>query len=87
MLLLSHGEELEERARIPSETAARIDLYVKLLCLKAFIVVEYSNVSVGWVQQQHQQQLEQQQLEQQQQQQQQQPEQQQRRKRTFAGDG
>ena len=59
--------------RIASETAARIDLYVELLCLEAVdrvvVVVEYFDVSVGWVQQQQQQQqqLEQQQLEQQQQ--------------------
>ena len=46
---------------------ARIDLYVELLCLEAVdrAVVEYFDVSVGWVQQQ-QQQLEQQQPEQQQ---------------------
>ena len=52
ILLLSHGEEFEERVRIASETAARIDLYVELLCLEAVVVVEYSDVSVGWVQQQ-----------------------------------
>jgi len=28
MLLLSHGEEFEERVRMASEMAARIDLYV-----------------------------------------------------------
>ena len=52
-----------------SETAARIDSYVELLCLEAVdrAVVEYFNVSVGWVQQQQQQQLERQQPEQQQQ--------------------
>ena len=55
--------------RIASKTAARIDLYVELLCLEAIgrAVVEYFDVSVGWVQQQQQQQLEQQQPEQQQQ--------------------
>ena len=58
---------------IASETAARIDLYVELLCLEAAdrAVVEYFDVSVGWAQQQ-QQQLEQQQPEQQLEQQQQQ---------------
>ena len=68
MLLLSHGEEFEKRVRTASETAARIDLYVELLCLEAadHAVVEYFDVSVGWVQQQ-QKQLEQQQPEQQQQ--------------------
>ena len=36
-----------------SETAARIDSYVELLCLEAAgrVVVEYFDVSVGWVQQ------------------------------------
>ena len=78
-LLLSHGEEFEERVRLASEAVARIDLYVELLCLEAVdrVVVEYFDVSVGWVQQQ-QQQLEQQQPEQQQQLEQQQ---QQRRER------
>ena len=72
-LLLSHGEEFEERVRLASEAAARFDLYVELLCLEAVdrVVVEYFDVSVGWVQQQQhqQQQLEQQheQFEQQQQ--------------------
>ena len=72
-LLLSHGEEFEERVRLASEAVARIDSYVELLCLEAAYraVVEYSDVSVGYVQQQQkpleQQQLEQQQLEQQQQ--------------------
>ena len=69
-LLLSHGEEFEERARLASEAAARFDLYVELLCLEAVdrVVVEYLDVSVGWVQQQQQQQLEQhEQFEQQQQ--------------------
>ena len=59
MLLLSHGEEFdEERVSIASETAARIDSYVELLCLEAVdrAVVEYFDVSVGWVQQQQQQQ-------------------------------
>ena len=67
MLLLSHGEEFEERARMASEVVARIGSYVELLCLVAVdrAVVEYFDVSVGWVQQQ--QQLEQQQPEQQQQ--------------------
>ena len=57
-LLLSHGEEFEERVRLASETAARFDLYVELLCLEAVdrVVVEYFDVSVGWVQQQQQQQ-------------------------------
>jgi hypothetical protein len=32
-LLLSHGEELEERVRLASEAVARIDSYVELLCL------------------------------------------------------
>ena len=60
-LLLSHGEEFEERVRLASEAVARIDLYVELLCLEAVdrVVVEYFDVSVGWVQQQQQQQLEQ----------------------------
>ena len=55
-----------------SETAARIDLYVEVLCLEAVdrAVVEYFDVSVGWVQQQ--QQSEQQQPEQQRSEQQQQ---------------
>ena len=69
-LLLSHGEEFEERVRLASEAAARFDLYVELLCLEAVdrVVVEYFDVSVGWVQQQQQQQLEQhEQFEQQQQ--------------------
>ena len=53
--------------RLASEAVARIDSYVELLCLEAVdrAVVEYFDVSVGWVQQQ--QQLEQQQPEQQQQ--------------------
>ena len=57
-LLLSHGEEFEEGVRLASEAAARFDLYVKLLCLEAVgrVVVEYFDVSVGWVQQQQQQQ-------------------------------
>ena len=63
-----------------SETAARIDSYVELLCLGAVVgrvVVEYFDVSVGWAQQQQQQQqLEQQQPEQQQQQLEQQQQQQ-----------
>ena len=65
--------------RLASEAVARIDLYVELLCLEAVdrVVVEYFDVSVGWVQQQ-QKQLEQQQPEQQQQLEQQQ---QQRRER------
>ena len=73
-LLLSHREEFEGRVRLASEAAARFDLYVKLLCLEAAdrAVVEYFDVSVGWVQQQQpwqQQQLEQhEQFEQQQQQ-------------------
>ena len=53
-----------------SEATARIDLYVEVLYLEAvnLVVVEYFDVSVGWVQQQqHQKQLEQQQPEQQQQ--------------------
>ena len=55
-LLLSHGEEFEERVRLASEAAARLarfDLYVELLCLEAVdcVVVEYFDVSVGWVQQ------------------------------------
>ena len=69
-LLLSHGEEFEERVRLASEAAARFELYVELLCLEAVdrVVVEYFDVSVGWVQQQQQQQLEQhEQFEQQQQ--------------------
>ena len=69
-LLLSHGEEFEERVRLASEAVARFDLYVELLCLEAVdrVVVEYFDVSVGWVQQQQQQQLEQhEQFEQQQQ--------------------
>ena len=56
--------------RLASEAAARFDLYVELLCLEAVdrVVVEYFDVSVGWVQQQQQQQLEQhEQFEQQQQ--------------------
>ena len=49
MLFLSHGEEFEERVRLASEAAARIDLYVELLCLEAVgrVVVEYLDVSVG----------------------------------------
>ena len=69
-LLLSHGEEFEEMVRLASEAAARFDLYIELLCLEAVdrVVVEYFDVSVGWVQQQQQQQLEQhEQFEQQQQ--------------------
>ena len=69
-LLLSHGEAFEERVRLASEAAARFDLYIELLCLEAVdrVVVEYFDVSVGWVQQQQQQQLEQhEQFEQQQQ--------------------
>ena len=54
-----------------SEVAARIGLYVEVLCLEAVdrVVVEYFGVSVGWwvQQQQQQKQLEQQQPEQQQQ--------------------
>ena len=34
-LLLSHGEEFEERVRLASEAVARIDSYVELLCLEA----------------------------------------------------
>ena len=51
---LAYGEEFEERVRMSSETAARIDLYVEVLCLVAVdrVVVEYFDVSVGWVQQQ-----------------------------------
>ena len=54
-LLLSHGdgEEFEERARLASKAVARIDLYVELLlCLEAVdrVIVEYFDVSVGWVQ-------------------------------------
>ena len=69
IILLSHGEEFEERVRMASETAARIDLYVEVLCLEAVdrVVVEYFDVSVGRVQQQQQKQLEQQQPKQQQQ--------------------
>ena len=54
MILLSHGEECDERARIASETASRIDSYVELLCLEAAdrVVVEHFDVSVGRVQQQ-----------------------------------
>ena len=46
------------RVRLASEAAARFDLYVELLCLEADdrAVVEYFDVSVGWVQQQQQQQ-------------------------------
>ena len=67
-LLLSHGEEFEEKMRLASEAAARFELYVELLCLEAVdrVVVEYFDVSVGYVQQQ-QKPLEQKQLEQQQQ--------------------
>ena len=70
-LLLSHGEEFEERVRLASEAAARSDLYVELLCLEAVdrAVVEYFDVSVGWVQQQQQQLEQHEQFEQQQQQQ------------------
>ena len=69
MLLLSHGEEFEERVRMASETAAHIDSYVELLCLEAVdrVVVEYFDVSVGWVQQQQQQLEQHEQFEQQQQ--------------------
>ena len=35
MILLSHREEFEERVRMASEAAARIDLYVEVLCLEA----------------------------------------------------
>ena len=55
VLLLSHGEEFEERVRLASEAVARFGLYVELLCLEAAdrAVVEYFDVSVGWwVQQQ-----------------------------------
>ena len=57
VLLLSHGEEFEARVGLASEAAARFDLYVELLCLEAVdrAVVEYFDVSVGWVQQQQQQ--------------------------------
>ena len=67
--------------RLPSEAAARFDLYIELLCLEAVdrVVVEYFDVSVGWVQQQQQQlELEQQQPEQQQQLEQQQQQRQER---------
>ena len=42
--------------RLASEAAARFELYVELLCLEAVdrAVVEYFDVSVGWVQQQQQ---------------------------------
>ena len=68
-LLLSHGEEFEERVRLASEAAARFELYVELLCLEAVdrVVVEYFDVSVGWVQQQQQQLEQHEQFEQQQQ--------------------
>ena len=58
VLLLSHGEEIEKRVRRASEAVARFDLFVELLCLEAVgrVVVEYFDVSVGWVQQQQQQQ-------------------------------
>ena len=48
MLFLSHGEEFEARVRIAPEAAARIGLYVKLLCLEAAdrFVVGYFGVSV-----------------------------------------
>ena len=86
-LLLSHGEEFEEMVRLASEAAARFDLYVELLCLEAVdrVVVEYFDVSVGWVQQQ-QQQLEQQQPEQQQQQLEQQQQQRRERLRVWVMD-
>jgi septal ring factor EnvC (AmiA/AmiB activator) len=82
-LLLSHGEEFEERVRLASEAAARFDLYIELLCLEAVdrVVVEYFDVSVGWVQQQQQQQLEQHEQFERQQQQQLEQQQQQRRER------
>ena len=69
MLLLSHGEEFEERVRLASEAVARIGSYVELLCLEAVdrVVVEYFDVSVGWVQQQQQQLEQYEQFEQQQQ--------------------
>ena len=68
-LLLSRGEEFEERVRLASEAAARFELYVELLCLEAVdrAVVEYFDVSVGWVQQQQQQLEQHEQFEQQQQ--------------------
>ena len=52
--LLSHGEGFEERVRLASEAVAHIESYVELLCLEAVdrVVVEYFDVSVGWVQQQ-----------------------------------
>ena len=55
--------------RLASEAAARFDLYVELLCLEAVdrVVVEYFDVSVGWVQQQQQQLEQHEQFEQQQQ--------------------
>ena len=57
ILLLSHGEEFEEKMRgAPQAAAARIDLYTELLCLEAVVFVEYSDVYVEWVQQQQQQQ-------------------------------
>ena len=82
-LLLSHGEEFEEMVGLASEAAARFDLYIELLCLEAAgrAVVEYFDVSVGWVQQQQQQQLEQHEQIEQQQQQQLEQQQQQRRER------
>ena len=66
---ISHGEEFEERVRLASEAAERFDLYVELLCLEAVdrVVVEYSDVSVGWVQQQQKQLEQHEQFEQQQQ--------------------
>ena len=87
--VLSHEEEFEERVRIASETAERIDLYVELLYLEAVdrVVVEYFDVSVGWAQQQQQQQqLEQQQPEQQQQQLEQQQQQRRGRLRVWVVD-
>ncbi len=55
--------------RLASEAAARFDSYVELLCLEAVdrVVVEYFDVSVGWVQQQQQQLEQHEQFEQQQQ--------------------
>ena len=51
---LARREEFEEKVRLASEAMARFDLYVELLCLEAVdrVVVEYFDVSVGWVQQQ-----------------------------------
>ena len=49
--------KFEERVGLASQAAARFDWHVDLLCLEAAgrVVVEYFDVSMGWVQQQQKQ--------------------------------